>query len=324
MTLPAFSDVLAARQRLAPVIRRTPLIASDWLSRISGGDARLKLESLQISHSFKARGALNALLVLASKGGRSVVTASAGNHGRAIAWAASRVGLAATVFTPRTAPAAKVEAIRGYGADLRAIAEDYEEAEALALAFSSESGAPFVSPYNHPDVVAGGGTLGLDVVEDWPEVEALLVPVGGGGLVSGVALSLRALRPASRVIGVEAEASAAFNAARVAGGIVHIDVKPTIADGLGGNVEPGTITWPLIRDLVDELVTVSEGDLREAIRGLVREEHLIAEGAGAAGVAAVAAGRADVARRRAAIVVSGANIDADRLGGILGGGGCPN
>lgn len=317
MTLPAFSDVLAARQRLAPVVRRTPLVESEWLARISGAETRLKLESLQISHSFKARGALNALLMLASEGEQSVVTASAGNHGRAIAWAASRVGLTATVFTPRSAPAAKLDAIRACGADLRAGAGDYEEAEALALAFSRESGVPFVSPYNDAGVIAGGGTVGLELVEDWPDIEAVLVPVGGGGLVSGVALAFKALRPAGRVIGVEAEASAAFSAARASGRLVRIDVQPTIADGLGGNVEPGTITWPLIRDLVDQLVTVGEDDLRAGIRRLVGEQRLIAEGAGAAAVAALAAQRADLEGRRAAVIVSGANIDTAKLASLL-------
>jgi threonine dehydratase len=244
-----------------------------------------------------------------------VVTASAGNHGRAIAWAAERLGLAAVVFTPRSAPQAKLGPIRAHGADLRSIADDYEGAEALAMELAARTGAMFVSPYSHPDVIAGGGTVALEIIAAWPEVEEIVVAIGGGGLISGIArLATSAPRPV-RVIGVEAAASAAFSAARRAGRIVPIQPQPTLADGLGGNVEPETLTWPYIRDLVDEVVTVSEQELATSLRGLVSEEHLIAEGAGIAAVAAAAAGRARF--RKAAIIVSGANIDTPTLVRVL-------
>jgi threonine dehydratase len=314
----AIADILAAAARLAPHLTRTPLIPSPWLSRITGADVRLKLESLQVTRSFKVRGALNALSRLAEQRPVPVVvTASAGNHGRAVAWAAERLGLRSIVFTPRSAPDAKLGPIRGHGADLRAIADDYEHAEALALEFASQTGASFVSPYSHPDVIAGGGTVATEILEDWAEADTIVVAIGGGGLISGIARAARSASPAVRVVGVEAEASCAFTAARRAGRIVTIEARPTLADGLGGNVEPETLTWPYIRDLVDEIVTVSEPELAAGLTGLVGQEHLIAEGAGVAAVAAVAAGRVDGAGRRMAVVVSGANIDTRTLTRVL-------
>jgi threonine dehydratase len=307
-----------AQRRLRPALPPTPLLHSPWLSTLVQAEVRLKLESLQVTRSFKVRGALNALTRLASRQrDATVVTASAGNHGRAIAWAAERLGLRAIVFTPAGAPAAKLGPIRAHGADLRPVAADYEEAERLAIACAGETGAVFVSPYSHEDVIAGGGTVALEIRDQWPEVDDIVVPVGGGGLISGIARVARSSNPPVRVVGAEAEASCAFTAARRAGHIVPIAVGPTIADGLGGNVEPDTLTWPYIRDLVDEVVTVSEAELRRALRALAAEEHLIAEGAGIAAVAAVAAGRAARPGRRVAVVISGANIDVGTLVSIL-------
>ena len=311
-----------ARRRLAAHLPATPLVASPWLSELAGAEIRLKLESLQVARSFKVRGALNALLRLSAMPlPPVVVTASAGNHGRAVAWAAERLGLRAVIYTPASAPRSKIGPIARHGADLRPTADDYEDAERLAIAFAHDTGAVFVSPYNHEDVIAGGGTVGLEIQESWPEVEAIVVAVGGGGLISGIARAVKASGSGPRVIGVEAAASQAFGAARHAGRIVPIEVGPTIADGLGGNVEPDTLTWPYVRDLVDQVVAVSELELCRGLRGLVAEEHLIAEGAGVAAVAAVAAGRVTLGHRRAAVVVSGANIDTDRLVGILTSGG---
>jgi threonine dehydratase len=314
----AIDEIHAAAARIAPHLTRTPLIPSPWLSRLAGGEVSLKLESLQVTRSFKVRGALNALSRLAERRPRPVVvTASAGNHGRAIAWAAERLGLDAVVFTPRAAPEAKLGPIRLHGADLRADADDYEGAEAMAMAFAAETGAVFVSPYSHPDVIAGGGTVAAEVLADWPLVDAIVVAVGGGGLISGIARFLKVVAPRVLVYGVEAEASCAFTAARKAGRIVTIEPGHTLADGLGGNVEPETLTWPYIRDLVDDVVTVSEDELAAGLRGLVAEEHLVAEGAGIAAAAAVAAGRVELTGRRAAVVVSGANIDTRTLTTVL-------
>jgi threonine dehydratase len=316
------SDIFSARHRISAHVRRTPLVESSWLSAVCRGDVRLKLETLQVTCSFKSRGALNAAIRVAetSGPGTAVVTASAGNHGRALAWAAERLGLRAIVFTPRAAPRAKTDAIRHHGADLRADAESYEDAERQAQRFAADSGAVFISPYDHPDVVAGAGTIGLELIEDDPELDAIVVPIGGGGLVSGIAAATKGIRPGIAVVGVEAEASRAFSAARAAGHVVRVEVAHTIADGLGGNVDPNTITWPMVRDLVDRIVVVPESGLHEAIRGLVGEEHLVAEGAGAAAVAAILCAPSNLEGRRVAAILSGANIDRQRLAGVLASG----
>jgi threonine dehydratase len=313
------ADVFAARQRIATYVRRTPLVPSDWLTRTAGGAVSLKLETLQVTHSFKARGALNAAMRLREGAGANatIVTASAGNHGRAIAWAAERLGLRAIVFTPRNAPRTKLEAIRRHGADLRAEAESYEDAERRAQEWARRTGETFISPYDHPDVIAGAGTIAIELMEDDPHLDVVVVPVGGGGLVSGVATAMHALSRSAAVIGVEAEASTAFSAARAAGAIVTIEVGDTIADGLGGNVDPRTITWPIIRDLVSDVAVVPEAILRRAVRDLAAEDHLVAEGAGIAGVAALSGGTVALQGRRAAVIVTGANIDVTRLATLL-------
>jgi len=313
------SDVHAARRRIAAYLRPTPVVPSRWLSEVSGADILLKLESLQISSSFKSRGALNAALQLVEQRGTGVtiVTASAGNHGRAIAWAAEQLGIQAIVFTPRTAAETKTRAIVAHGADLRAVAANYEEAERLAQQHARDTGHAFVSPYSDRDVIAGAGTIGLELLEQVPDLQAVLVPIGGGGLISGVATAIKGLDARIEVIGVEVEASSAFAAARAAGHIVEIDVGTTIADGLGGNVDPDTITWPFVRDLVDRILVVPEPALREAVRTLLAEDHLVAEGAGVAAIAAVASRLAGIEGRRAAALLTGANIDLARLTALL-------
>ena len=313
-------DVLAARRRLASLVRRTPLAESAWLSDVGRGQVSLKLESLQLTNSFKTRGALNALKVLSERAGNSpvhVITASAGNHGRAMAYAAQQLGIRLTVFTSHDAPRTKLDAIRRHGADLDDTAHGYEDAEHRAKALAAAESATFISAYSHPDVIAGAGTIGLEILEDLPETEVVLVPVGGGGLLSGIAIAAKAVSPGVRVIGVEAEASPAFHTSLREGRITEIAVGPTIADGLAGNMDPDTITFDVIRRLVDRMLLVSEDSLRHGIRGLVSHEQLIAEGAGVVAVAAITGGVADVRSRRTVAVVSGSNIDSDRLIEIL-------
>ncbi|HJO36986.1 MAG: threonine/serine dehydratase [Vicinamibacterales bacterium] len=313
-------DIRAARTRIAGHVRRTPLAPSSWLSDATGGQILLKAESLQTTSSFKLRGALNAIgaLVERTQGPPPrVVTASAGNHGRAMAWAAEHLGVALTVFTSREAPRTKRDAIRRHGADLEDTAPTYDDAERLAKTFARETNATFISPYNHADVIAGAGTIGLELVEDAPEAGQILVPVGGGGLVSGIAIAVKSLAPATQVIGVEVEASHPFQTSLAAGRITEITVGDTIADGLSGNLDHDTMTFAIVRDRVDTTVLVSEAALRRGIRGLVAHEHLIAEGAGIAAVAALLERRVEPGSDPAVALVSGANIDFDRLQGIL-------
>lgn len=320
--VPDYSDIQAARRRIAGRVRRTPLIRSDWLSVVSGGDVYLKLESLQVTNSFKPRGALNAVLALLERlepgtPPPQVVTVSAGNHGRALSWAARQLGVHVIVFTPANAPITKLDAIRRNGADLRAEARDYDEAEVTAKRFAAETGALFISPYSHPDVIAGFGTIGVEILDDLPNTARVVVPVGGGGLVAGIALAVDALAPEAETIGVEVENSHAFTASLAAGRIVEVEVLPTLADGLAGNMDPENLAFPLVQRLVRGVVMVNEAELAAAIRGLVAEEHLVAEGAGATGAAAVLAGRLSRTKGPTVVIVSGSNIDVERLKSLL-------
>lgn len=321
--MPALDDINAARARARPHLYRTPLVRSGWLSDAAEGDVHLKLESLQVTSSFKARGAINAVLALIERhrAGQPLpclVTASAGNHGRALAWAAERAGLRTVVFTPRHAPAAKLDAIRRHGAELHAEAGTYEESELMAKRFAADTGAHFVSAYSHPDLIAAIGTIALEILEDLPAVDRIVVPVGGGGLLAGVAAAASMVRPDVEIVGVEVEASRPFAASLAAGRIVEVDVGPTLADGLAGNMDPDNLAFPIVRALVRRMTMVGERELRDAIRGLVRYDHLVSEGAGAVGVAAVAEGRIPSPSRTTAVIVSGANIDIDKLAGIIG------
>jgi threonine dehydratase len=312
-------DVMRARQRIAPYVRRTPLIRSAWLSDVAGARVSLKLESQQLSNSFKARGAFNAVIARLERPGApaQLVTASAGNHGRGLAAAARIFNLPLVVFTPADAPHTKLAAIRRDGADLRPDGRDYDEAERMAKAFAKETGAEFISPYSDADVIAGAATVALEMFEDEPDLDVLLVPIGGGGLISGVATVAKAIDPRCEVIGVEIAASNAFQQSVRAGRLVEIVPGETLADGLGGNADPDTITFAVIQQLVDRIVTVSEDDLVSAIVGLVETEHVIAEGAGAAATAAVVGKRVEVRDRRVGAIVSGSNIDRGRLQALL-------
>jgi threonine dehydratase len=335
--IPTALDVLAARRRICAHVRRTPLHESAWLGRRSGACVLLKLENVQLTGSFKIRGALNALMRIVHNvpaktstpdepatsparnqvGGDApihIVAASAGNHGRAIAYAAQQLHVRATVFTPHDAPRTKIDAIRRHGAIVKQV-DTYDAAEAGAKHHARTAFATFVSPYNHPDIVSGAGTIGIEILEETPDIDSIVVPVGGGGLIAGIAIAVKAVAPSVRVVGVEAEASTAIATSLRHKRITRIDPQPTIADGLAGNIDPESITFPIIQRYVDEMVTVSESELSDAIRGLVREEHQIAEGAGAAAVAAVMSARSR--GNHLVVVVSGGNIDSTRLAGLL-------
>jgi threonine dehydratase len=316
--------VRAARERIAPYVRRTPLVASTWLSELAGADVRLKLESLQVTQAFKARGAFNAALTIRDRGGDRegeaprLVTASTGNHGRALATAARAAGLSCVVFAPASTPATKQNAIRAAGAELRAVYPGYEEAEADALAFASSDGAVYVSPYNDPLIVAGTGTIGLEILDDQPDVDTILVPIGGGGLISGIATALKALRSDIRVVGVEAARNPVFHTIRAKGRDAAIDIQPTLADALGGNVEPNSITIDLVLRLVDDIVLVDEDAIASAVGALVENDRVVTEGAGAITAAAIASKRVDIAGRKVVALVTGGNIDRAKLASLLG------
>ena len=309
---PTVLDVYEARRRLAGRLPKTPLLPSPWLSSSAGGSVFLKIESLNLTNSFKIRGALNAALRMSESIASqtpTIVTASAGNHGRALALATEELGLKCVVFTPASAPDAKKNAIRRHGAILHSDCEDYDVAERQAREFAEQDGAVYISPYNDPDVIAGAGTVGLEIIEVMADLEVVVIPLGGGGLASGMGLAIKAAAPGATIVGVEVEASTPFTLSLEAGRITEVTPRPSLADGLVGNLEPDSMTFPLVKQVVDYVVTVSEDDLTRAMRGLATEERLIVEGAGAAAVASILAGKASAAGRRVVAMVTGGNVD---------------
>jgi threonine dehydratase len=315
---PGLDAVHAARQRLSGVIWRTPLERSAWLSDAAGIDVHLKLECWQRTRSFKIRGAYSAISALDDDTCRKgIVAASAGNHGLAVAVAAGLRGARATIFVPGDAPSTKRDRIRGHGADLRTVSGTYDHAARAARSFAAETGAHLVHAFADPAVVAGQGTIALEITEDLPDVRSVVVPVGGGGLVSGVGLAMKAVAgPAVRVIGVQSTATTAMHAAFEAGRVVPVEDQPTLCDGLAGETEP--VAYELARSVVDVMDLVPEERIGNAIRELHRREGIVAEGAGVVGVAAILAGVLEP-EGPAVVVVSGGNIDSDRLARILAG-----
>jgi threonine dehydratase len=308
--LPTVTDVYEARRRLGSRLAKTPLLRSSWLSSASDGDVFLKIESLNLTNSFKIRGALNAALRLSESRGvkTTIVAASAGNHGRGLALATEELGIPCVIFTPANAPEAKQSAIRRHGAVLH-ISEDYDAAEKQAKAYAEAQGAVYISPYNNADVIAGAGTIGLEIVEAMPAVDVVVIPIGGGGLASGMGLAIRAAAPKATIVGVEVEASTPFTLSLAAGRITEITPLPSLADGLVGNLEAGTMTFPLVQQVVDRVVTISENELALAMKGLATEDRLIVEGAGAAAAAAVMTGKASSPGQRVVTMVTGGNVD---------------
>ena len=307
-------DIESAAARIEGHVARTPSRRSEWLSDLTGADVHLKLEVVQPTSSYKIRGAFNAALRLKARQVPDVrlVTASAGNHGRALAFAARELGLPLTVFIASNAPSAKLDAIRTAGAELRPSA-DYDEAERQAKLHAARGDGLFISPYSHPDVIAGAGTIALELLEELPALDAIVVPVGGGGLIAGIGIAVKSRSPSTRVIGVEVAASCPFTQSLAAGRLVTIDVGPSLADGLTGNLDPDTITFDIVGEVVDRIVVVDEPALRKALAAIVTREHLIAEGAAAAGVAAMMSEKLDLSGQRVSVILTGANIDADTL-----------
>lgn len=294
-----------ARERLRGVLRATPTWASDHLTRLAGRPVLLKPEHLQRTGSFKIRGAYNTISRLPP--GVPVVAASAGNHAQGVALAASLTGHPATVFMPSAAPLPKVEATRGYGAEVVREGESIEECMVAARAFAQGRGAVVVPPFDHRDVVAGQGTIGLEIAEEAPQAEVVVVPVGGGGLIAGIAAALRAVHPSIRVVGVEAEGADAVRRSLDAGRLTVLDRTSTIADGIALR-SPSELTLAHIRAQVDEVVTVSDEEITRAMLILLERLKAVVEPAGAAGLAALMGGRVGGAGP-AAVLLSGGNVD---------------
>jgi threonine dehydratase len=301
-------DVRAAQRLLDGVSRQTPLEHSRALSEQVGGPVHLKCENLQRAGSFKIRGAYTRMSRLTpDERARGVVAASAGNHAQGVALAAQLLGLSATVFMPTVAPIPKLLATRGYGARVELTGLTVDDALVRARAFAARTGAVLIHPFDHPDIVAGQGTVGLEILAQCPQVRTVLVCTGGGGLLAGIAAAIKAQRPGVRVIGVQAEAAAAYPASLAAGRPVPLSRMDTMADGIAVGC-PGEVPYALVRDLVDEVRTVSEDGLSRALLFLVERAKLVVEPAGAAGVAALLADPTSVEPPVVA-VLSGGNID---------------
>jgi threonine dehydratase len=309
--LPTPQEIRAAAARIASSIRETPFYKSEGLSAFLGGDVWLKVESEQITGSFKLRGATNALAMLTNEErARGVVTASAGNHGLGISAAAKALGIKLTVFLPRTAPAIKRDRIAGYGATIDSTAAKYDDAEALARKFAAGTGATFVSAYAGANLIAGQGTVGLEILERLPGLRTIIIPVGGVGLASGIAGLLRAEAPQVRIIGAQSDRTNAMTIAMATGKPTDIPDLPTLADGLSGQADAYMLAQG--RAALDEMVASSEEDVANAIAYLFIEEGFTVEGAGAVGVAALLSGRVVEPRFPLVVVVSGGNIDPEK------------
>jgi threonine dehydratase len=317
-----YADILAARQVVRRHAWHTPLLRSEVLGQRLGAPVLFKLECWQITGSFKVRGALNRLATLApEERARGVVTASAGNHGLGVAYAARALFSGAdqppvTIFVPETAAANKVQRLAALGADLHIAGADYDAAHALAEAYAGERDALYLSAYDDPEVIAGQGTVGLEILEELPGTDLLLVPVGGGGLIAGIAVAARAARPGIRIVGLQPEASpAAYLSLRDGRAYETFAAGATICDGLAGGF--GRLPFDIARNLVDEVVVVPESDVRRAVAWLLGHEGLVVEGSGAIAIAPLLSGQIQLRGQRAVAVLTGRNLDAELLQQIL-------
>ncbi|MGC9169453.1 MAG: threonine ammonia-lyase [Thermoproteus sp.] len=308
------AEIIGEQQRRG-FIHRTPLLRSESLSRLQGGEVYLKLEALQKTGSFKIRGAYYAMYKYIQEGYRKFVTASAGNHAQGVAYAAQLHGVKATVVMPSTTPWLKVKKTRDYGADVVLYGESYYEAEKKAVELVAPD-AKFLHAYNDLYVIAGQGTIGIEILEDLHDVDVVVVPIGGGGLISGIAYAVKRARPNAKIYGVQASGAPSVYRSLREGRIVALESVDTIADGIAVK-RPGELTMSFIERYVDDVVLVDDNEIADAIYLLAERTRVIAEGAGAASVAALMTGKVKTEGRKAVAVVSGGNIDATTLVRVL-------
>ena len=316
----SLDDVRAAAERLSGIAHRTPVLTSRTLDERTGSTAFLKAECLQRGGAFKFRGAYNMISSLGpEERERGVVAYSSGNHAQAVSLAARLLGTSATILMPADTPRAKLDATRGYGAEIVTYDRYTEDREALGAALAAERGGlALVPPYEHPLIMAGQGTAALELLEDVPGLDALLVPVGGGGLIAGCATAAKALRPGIRVIGVEPEAGDDTRRSLEAGERVRIPVPRTIADGQQADI-PGELTFAVNRQVVDTIVTVSDAEILDAMAFLFDRMKLVTEPSGASAAAALLAGRAEAGGARVGVIISGGNVGAARFAELMAG-----
>jgi len=311
-------DVYRAQQTLAGRVQRTPLVPAFGLARELGADIALKLENFQDTMAFKQRGATNAIAALsAAKRERGVVAVSTGNHGRGVAFAARRLGIRAVVVMSRLVPANKVQAIRDLGAEVEIYGESQDEAFTRQAELEAEQGLTPVLPFDHPDVIAGQGTIALEMLADRPDLDTLLVPLSGGGLIAGMAIAAKAIAPDIRIVGISMDHGAAMAESLRAGKPVAVTEGPSLADSLGGGIGlDNAHTFAVTRELVDDVVLVSEAEIADAMRLLYREERVVAEGACCVGIAALMTGRVR-AEGAIGVPITGRNIDPELFRRVL-------
>jgi threonine dehydratase len=314
----SLETIKEAATRFPSIVRHTPLLRSHSFSAMAGCQVYLKAENLQLAGSFKVRGALNKLAALSpSERGRGVIAASMGNHAQGVACAARHFGVPATIVMPRLAPLVKVRATQGYGATVILHGDSLEACVAEARRIVEETGASFIHPYDDWDIIAGQGTLALEVLADLPDADALVVPMGGGGLIAGIAIAAKAMRPSLRMIGVQASGCASFPAALAAGAPVPLGAATTIADGIRVK-QPGERTFSVVRALVDEVVTVDDEATSLAMVQLLERRKLVVEGAGATSLAALLSRAHGLPpEAKAVAVLCGGNIDVMLIGQII-------
>lgn len=315
-TLPVgFADIAAAHARIADAIVRTPCLHSRTLSAITGASVWLKFENLQFTAAFKERGALNKLMLMPEElRARGVIAASAGNHSQGLSYHAARLGVPTTIVMPRPTPIVKVQQTEGHGATVILHGETFDEAYAHARTIEARQGLTFVHPFDDPEIIAGQGTLAIEMLEDAPAIDTLVVPIGGGGLISGCAIAARSIKPEIEIVGVQAELYPSM-AARLRGEPAICD-GDTLAEGIAVK-QPGDITFEIVRALVPEIILVGERDLEQAVSQLLTIEKTVVEGAGAAGLAALIRQPARFRGRTVGLVLCGGNIDTRLLANVL-------
>ncbi|MCW4048144.1 MAG: threonine/serine dehydratase [Candidatus Bathyarchaeota archaeon] len=309
----SLSDVYGARKRVQKWARRTPMEFSHGLSTFCGGEVWLKLENQQVTGSFKIRGATNKLLLLTDEQReKGVITSSSGNHAQGIGYAARELGVKATIVVPENTPQVKIDAIRKYGVELIVEGEEYMVAERIARGIERDEGKTFVSPYNDLELIMGQATVGLEMLEDHPELDIVAVPVGGGGLASGVA-SVFKQATSAQVVGVQSVTSPVMYECIKKGVIHDIPLEDSYAEGLHGGIEENSVTFPICRDLIDDWVILSEKSILDAIRYMLHEHHMLIEGAGAVGPAAIMSCPEMFNGKKVGVVISGGNLSEEIL-----------
>ncbi len=312
-----FDMIKEAAETIKGSVKRTQIIECPTMEKLTGNKVFFKLENLQKTGSFKVRGALNKIMHLTEEEkARGVIASSAGNHAQGVALGATNLGIKSTIVMPGTAPLSKVVATRGYGAEVVQVGTVYDDAYKKACEIQAETGATFLHPFDDPYVIAGQGTIGMEIIEDLEDVDMVIVPIGGGGIASGIAKAVKSLKPSVKMVGVEAENAASMLEAVKQGCPCTIKTTPTIADGIAV-ARAGQLTCEMIRDYVDEIVTVSEDDIARAILFLMEKGKVVAEGAGATPVAALLAGKIKEQGQNICCVISGGNSDINMIERII-------